>query len=345
MDSDMRAGQPTLTISIVNHGNRDETLSLLEVLADLLDRPEVDIVVLDNASEDGSAEAIASAHPAVRLIAQTQRAGFGANHNTVIRQTDTDYVLLLNDDATMGAENVDCLVEYMEAHPRVAAAGPRIISRSGTRLQTAWAHLGPARAALFAATAGQVAWIQSEGDAPRPVGRLSGCALMLRRAALPVPPVFDEGYFMYAEDSDLCLRLHAAGHEVHFVPAAVVTHRGRQSSAAVPARRRVEQSRSTHRYLGQHYGPIAGAFTRAALALGYTEKAVAAAILLRVLRRPVSGAVPGEFMESAKDALRVPAGAGLRELADEYNEGHGPRPHEPGFAGAPGAERGGPRGG
>jgi N-acetylglucosaminyl-diphospho-decaprenol L-rhamnosyltransferase len=307
-----------LTISIVNHGNRDSTLVLLGALAEVETRPDMEIVVLDNASADGSAQAIPAARPAVRVIAQGHRAGFGANHNTVIGETGSDYVLLLNDDAVMDGQNVRLLMDYMDSHPQVAAAGPRIVSAAGTRLQTAWSHLGPARAALFACTAGQRFWVQSGGSVPRAVGRLSGCALMLRRAALPTP-AFDEGFFMYAEDSDLSVRLRASGHELHFVPGAVATHGGRQSSATAPARRRVEQSRSTHRYLDKHYGALASAFTRAALALGYGEKALAAATLSFMLRRQVFGASASEFAGAARDALRVPSGPGLRELADDYN--------------------------
>jgi N-acetylglucosaminyl-diphospho-decaprenol L-rhamnosyltransferase len=237
---------------------------------------------------------------------------------------------LLNDDAMIDAAGVDDLLQYMESHPWVSAAGPRIISPAGTRLQTAWAPFGPVRAALFAASAGQWGWVQSKGDQPRPVGRLSGCALMLRRGTLPAP-VFDEDFFMYAEDSDLCLRLRQAGHEVHFVPSAVVTHHGRQSSSAVPERRRVEQARSTQRFLAKHYPPVAGAFTRGAMALGYLEKAVAHAVLSWILRRSVSGATSGELTGAARDVLRTPAGPGLRELAEIYNLRNPsvPREHAP----------------
>jgi GT2 family glycosyltransferase len=334
-----RHTSPTLTISIVNHGNRDQTLALLDALAGLRVRPDVEVVVLDNASDDGSVEAIAALRPPVRLIAQPFRAGFGANHNTVIARTGADYVLLLNDDALTTPEDVDRLVGYMEDHPRVAAAGPAIESPSGARLQTAWAPLAPAAAARFAVSAGQSGWVESAADRPRAVGRLSGCALMLRRAALPPAPVFDEGFFMYAEDSDLCARLRAAGHEVHHVPAARVVHRGRQSSSAVPRRRRVEQARSTHRYLHKHLGPVARRFVQLALALGQLEKALLAGTLSRLLRRPVAGALPGEFADAARDALRVPLGPGLRELADEYNERHAEAEPEPGIPAAPGRGR------
>jgi N-acetylglucosaminyl-diphospho-decaprenol L-rhamnosyltransferase len=314
----MTAENSTLTISIVNHRNREQTLALLDGLADLPQRPDIGTVVLDNASEDGSAKAISTAHPSVRVIARSSRAGFGANHNLVIQQTDSKYVLLLNDDAMIDAASVDELVDYLGAHEKVAAAGPRIVSPTGRQLQTAWGPFGPARAALFAATAGQLGWIQSKGKSPRAVGRLSGCALILRRSALPVP-AFDEGFFMYAEDSDLCMRLRSAGHEVHFVPSAVVTHHGRQSTAAVPERRRVEQARSTHRFLAKHYGPLTSAFIRGALALGYLEKAVARSLLSLLMRRKVFGAASGEFTNAAKDVLRSPAGPGLRELAEDYN--------------------------
>ncbi len=259
-------------------------MALLEDLADLRNRDNVEVVVLDNASDDGSANAITTAYPDVSVVAQPYRAGFGANHNRVIRESRSEYVLLLNDDATTDAGSVDLLVDYLARNPEVSAVGPRILSPAGARLQTAWAKLGPTRAALFAATAGQVGWVQSTARSARKVGRVSGCALMLRRSALP-DPVFDEDFFMYAEDSDLCSRLWRSGSEVHFVPGAEVIHQGRQSSAAVPHRRRVEQARSTRHYLHKHYGPTLSWATRVLLAIGYLEKLAADALISRVLKR------------------------------------------------------------
>lgn len=312
-----------LVVSVVNHENRDRVLALLASLEGEARGDLFRIAVLDNASTDGSVEAIRRQHPEVQVIAQRYRAGFGSNHNRVLAASDEPYVLLINDDARIAPDHVAGLLEYMRAHPSVGAVAPEIIGADGQRQQTAWALPTPASALLFALSLGQIGWVQSTGEHPRRVGRLSGCVLLLRRDAVERVGGFDEAFFMYAEDADLAHRLQEAGFESHFVPTFSATHESQQSSAAHPRRRQNEQWRSMGLYLRKHLSRPKELAVRALLAMGFAAKTLAATAGLGGRGR--GKALASEFATSCFYALGLRGGPGLRELADAFNGDAGVR--------------------
>lgn len=297
-----------VSVSIVNTNSRRLLLACLESLAGA----DAEIVVLDNASEDGSAAAVRERFPEVRLIAQDFRAGFGANHNTVIRATSGRYVYVLNEDTTADDWGLDRMVAYLDAHPRVAALGPRLVYPGGRRQDSAWRFPTPLVSALGLVTLGRAGVKQSHGDIPRAVDWVTGAALLVRRRALDEVGLFDEGFFLYSEEVDLQFRLRRAGWDVHFFPEVTVVHHESQFSAAVPERRINEMWRSRHRYWHKHHSR-AGA--RVAAILTGAQYAMRAAL------SPIAGRDPGlgtRMRLHARDAWRV-RGPGLRELADEWN--------------------------
>ena len=294
-----------LSVSIVNTNSRELLLACLETLR----KASAEVVVLDNASEDGSVDAVRERFPEVRLIAQDFRAGFGANHNTVIRATSGRYVYVLNEDTTADDWAFDRVLAYLDAHPRVAVLGPRLVYPSGALQDSAWRFPTPLVSTLGLLTVGKVGIKQSGGDVPRAVDWVMGAALVLRREALDQVGLFDEEFFLYSEEVDLQFRLRRAGWEVHYFPAATVVHHESQFSAEIPERRIHEMWRSRHRYWRKHHS---GAGARvAALAIGaqYAVRAVAA---------PLARQNPRRMLLHARDAWRV-SGPGLRELADEWN--------------------------
>jgi N-acetylglucosaminyl-diphospho-decaprenol L-rhamnosyltransferase len=299
---------PDLSVSIVNTNSRALLLACLDSLAGT----EAEIVVLDNASEDGSADAVRERFPDVRVIAQSHRAGFGANHNTVIRATTGRYVYVLNEDTTARDWGFEGLTAYLDDHPRVAALGPRLVYPDSRLQDSAWRFPTPLVSTRALLSLGRLGVTQSGGDVPRAVDWVTGAALVLRREALDEVGLFDESFFLYSEEVDLQARLHRAGWEVHYFPRASVVHHESQFSADIPERRINEMWRSRHRYWQKHH---TGAGARvAALATG-AQYAVRA-ILSPVARRdPGAGA---RMRLHARDAWRV-TGPGLRELADEWN--------------------------
>jgi GT2 family glycosyltransferase len=299
---------PDLSVSIVNTNSRELLLACLESLAGTA----AEVVVLDNASEDGSAEAVRERFPDVRLIAQSHRAGFGANHNTVIRATTGRYVYVLNEDTTAGDWGFEALTTYLDAHPRVAALGPRLVYPDGRLQDSAWRFPTPLVSMLGLVSLGRLGVTQSRGDAPRAVDWVMGAAVVLRREALDEVGLFDEGFFLYSEEVDLQTRLRRAGWEVHYFPLVSVVHHESQFSADIPERRINEMWRSRHRYWQKHHS---GAGARiAALATG-AQYAARAALSPVARRDPRLGA---RMRLHAHDSLRV-TGPGLRELADEWN--------------------------
>ncbi len=312
------ASRADVTVSIVNTDNRGLLLACLETL----DPGEAEIVVLDNASEDGSAEAVRERFPDVRAIAQDFRTGFGANHNTIVRSTSGRYVYVLNEDTTSEPGAFDRMVSYLDAHPEVGALGPRIVYPDGRLQASAWRFPGPVANTIGALTLSKLGLVQSGGDRIKRVDWVMGAALLVRRAALERAGLFDEGFFLYSEETDLCFRIASAGYEIHYFPPVTVVHHVGQTSAKIPERRINEQWRSRHRYWAKHHSP-AGARV-AALAMGwqYVLRAGIAALVLRLPegRRPipVRPTDPAEFRLHARDAWRV-TGPGLQELAEEWN--------------------------
>ena len=294
-----------LSVSIVNTNSRELLLACLETLRGV----NAELVVLDNASEDGSVEALRERFLDVRVLVQNFRAGFGANHNTVIRATTGRYVYVLNEDTTADDWALDRIVAYLDANPRVAVLGPRLVYPDGRLQDSAWRFPTPFVAGVGLLTAGKVGVKQSRGNAVRGVDWVMGAALVLRREALDEVGLFDEEFFLYSEEVDLQFRLRQAGWEVRYFPEATVVHHESQFSAEIPERRINEMWRSRHRYWRKHHS---GAGARvAALATGaqYAVRAAGAPLAHRSARR---------MLLHVRDSWRV-TGPGLRELADDWN--------------------------
>jgi GT2 family glycosyltransferase len=308
-----------LVVAIVNHSNRDDTLACLESLeADRERGLSVRVVVLDNASDDGSVDAIRAAHPHVEVIAQEVRRGFGANQNAIIQATSSRYVLALNNDTLVERGALDTLVRYLDEHPGVGAAGPRVVGRDGEPQLSAWTFPTVWNAAVHV-----VAGSRPAGPAPAEVGYVSGCALMLRRSVLTEIGGFDEDYFMYAEEKDLCRRIHDAGSKVELVPSATVVHLEARSSAGASARRETEFWRSQRLYLRKHHSTAGALAIEAQTALQRLALAavvgVAGALPARLRPRQAQPGLARQLAHQARSSLRPPHGPGLRELADEQN--------------------------
>lgn len=312
-----------LTVSIVNHSNRALLLECLDSLSANLPRScSAEIVVLDNASDDGSVAAVRHSFPQVRLIEQRHRAGFAANHNAIIRSTNSRYVMVLNDDAIVGPGVVEFLVSYMDSHPYVGAAAPQVVSRDGTPQQTAWRFPTPGIALTFAVSLGKFGGTQSHARTTGRVDALSGCAMIIRRSALQRVGCFDERFYMYLEDVDLCLRLHQAGFEAHFIPSLRVHHRGQQSSTTTGDRRQNEEWRSRHLYWDKHYSPTAAHAAAILMGIGFAARGVVA-MLARPLPLSTNTRIrrwsSAENWGAARKAWRGVREPGLRELAADWN--------------------------
>jgi N-acetylglucosaminyl-diphospho-decaprenol L-rhamnosyltransferase len=322
-----------LTISIVNAGSRDALLACLASLRRSIHGDmAVEVVVLDNASGDGSVEAVRQRFPEVEVIAQEFRAGFASNHNRVIRRTSGRYILVANPDTFSEDWCLARLVSELDGQPRVAALGPRLVYPDGRPQASAWRFPTPASCVLGLITSGKAGITQSTGAQPRRVDWLMGSAVVFRREAIEEVGLFDESFFLYFEEVDLCLRLHRAGWEMRYFPEVTVVHHKGDLSGYVPQRRINEWWRGQHQYWRKHHsaaGARVAAFAVGARYLGAAVKATA---------RHEAGRASLMRLEVG-NAWRV-KGPGLREVAEAWNNGLGSaRARPPGELDADGESR------
>jgi len=239
---------------VVNH---EAGAALLECVASLRAEGVVEVIVVDNASSDGSTEALVSADGAVRLVQTGTNLGYGAAANRGIDATGLELVLVSNPDVAVHGGALAALVEVLGADPVLAVAGPRILEADGTRYPSARRFpslVDAAGHALLGDLAPNNRFTRRyrmgdlATDQVTEVDWVSGACFLARRRALEELGGFDESYFMYAEDTDLCWRARRAGWGVVYVPDAVVTHVQGISTARRPYRMLVAHHRSVFRF-------------------------------------------------------------------------------------------------
>lgn len=205
----------------------------------------VEVVVVDNASDDGSAEMIRAEFPQAQLILNRGNAGFAAANNQAIAQARGQVLFLLNPDAYLLPGALTGLVRFLTEHPEAAAAGPNVLNPDGTWQAAAFRF--PTLWDLFCeAVFLSVLWPRSplfsrkelggfHRDAAREVDWVQGCALAVRRPVWDSVGPFDEGYWMYVEELDWCRRAKGMGYRIFFTPDAQVVHYGKRSVARARA--------------------------------------------------------------------------------------------------------------
>ncbi len=221
-----------VTIVIVSFNTKAALEGCLASLAAHPPSAAHDVVVVDNASSDGTPEAIRANWPAVRLVEMGRNVGFAAANNAGIRGASGGLVLLLNSDTLVPAGAVDTLVGRLEAEPGSAAAGPRIVDADGRPELSFGAMIGPfaefrQKVIVSLQARGVPAVTRYVDRATRRTHRpdwVSGACLLVRRADALAAGLLDERYFLYAEDVDFCAALRALGKEILFVPDAEIVH-------------------------------------------------------------------------------------------------------------------------
>ncbi len=233
----------SLTVVVVTFNARADALACLSSLHTHPPARPWDVVVVDNDSADGTADAIAATWPDVRLVRLETNVGFAAANNVGIRATAGDLVLLLNSDTLVGAGQIEALCAALEGEPAAAAAGPRLVDGQGRQELSYGRMLSPmnearqkARAWLLAAGP-DIARRRIAADMRRRqfVDWVSGACLLVRRTPAEQVGLLDERFFMYCEDVDFCAALREAGHRILYAPDVVVTHLRGRSRAAAPA--------------------------------------------------------------------------------------------------------------
>ncbi len=302
--------EPALSYCVVNTNGREHLLACL----DAIERThpagvEREILVLDNASDDGSAEAVRARGGDVRLIALERRAGKAENDSTMMREAAGRYCLLLNEDSELRPGAAEALVAALDGDPRAGAAGARLLDSGGRPVPCAWRFPGVGTALAGALFLHRPLTVQSRETVTRRVDWAQSSALLVRREAAAEVGYLDPAFFVYYDECDFCRRLADRGRHTLFVPAAEAVHHDQLSTdlaAGLP--RIVEFHRNRDLYMRKHHGGTAALAVRVLTAWSYAVRALAAAVL---------PSQPGRvYRAHARQALFPGRGASLRDRAE-----------------------------
>lgn len=269
--------EPLADVIVVSYNSHEYLRGCVEPLAE---DPEFRVVVVDNASSDQSLEAVDGLD--VVRVARDRNVGFARACNEGSALSAAPYVLFLNPDARIRPEDARRLIAVAERDEGIAIVGPRTVDFEGTLVHSQRRFLAVssiwAQALFLHHFFPAAAWtdgiVREEELYARPGSPdwLSGACLLARRTTLERLGGFDECFFMYCEDQDLCRRARAAGFEVRYEPSAVAAHVGGASAPRAASFPVLVQSR--RRYLAKHHGRAAVAMGRAGLALGESIRLV-----------------------------------------------------------------------
>jgi GT2 family glycosyltransferase len=304
-----------LSFCVVNTEQRELLVRCLDAIATAREGLdfETEVLVLDNASRDGSATAARRHQVAPEVIALQHRRGKGENDTALLKRARGRYALLLNEDSELRPAAVTTLRDALEERPEAAAAGARLLRPDGTVQPSAWRFPSPVTALVGALFLHRRLTVQSRGERVRRVDWAQSAALLVRTEAAREIEWFDPAFFVYSDEVDFCRRLRDAGWRTLYVPGAQVVHHEQLSTGAVPERRIVELSRNRDRYMRKHHSAGAAATVRVLTAWAYAVRSLAALAL--------PGHDPRRYWRHVTATLRPDRGEGLREAAIEHNRG------------------------
>ena len=303
-----------LSYCVVNTNGRELLLACLEAIA-RTNPPDLEreILVLDNASDDGSADAVRAHDGSIRLIALDRREGKAANDSRLLQEAGGELCLLLNEDSELQPGAVAALVGALRSDREAAAAGAQLLTPDGREVPCAWRLPGVETALAGAVFLHRRATVESGGTATRPVGWVQSSAMLVRRKAAEQVGWLDPDFFVYSDETDFCKRLTDAGWRILHVPSARAIHHDQMAQdAAGSERRTVEYHRNRDLYLRKHLGSTTAFLLRPLLAWPYLLRTAAALVLPRHDAR--------RYWLHARQALAPGGGEGIREAAEAYNQ-------------------------
>lgn len=259
----MTPSNPDITIIIINWNTRDMLADCLDSIRQHADGLNLDIIVVDNASSDGSQTMLQENYPDVQLIANQDNVGFAKANNQAMQVAQGRYFLLWNSDAFAQPDSMQALLRLADAQPKAGLIGAQLRNQDGSfqASHTPFPHLW--QEFLILTALGRRMYGNSypsrgpeEEYGPQQVDYVEGACMLVRREAYEQVGGLDEGYFMYAEEVDWCKTLKQAGWQIWYQPESKVTHLGGASSSGRRTRREADLYRSRVRFFNKHYGPF-----------------------------------------------------------------------------------------
>ena len=254
---------PDLAISIVNTNTKDDTLRCLKSLREKSGNLDLEIVVTDNASTDGSVEAIETQFPEVQVIKNSENVGFGRACNQGARMTTAPIIFFLNPDTEIVEGSLEALIESFAAHPNAGIIGSVLLDPDGVTPQQCVRNLPTLRALLYQFTV--LRWFGIFKDAFKrycdvpigferttPVESVMGASLAILRYVYDQIGGFDEAFFIYYEEVDVCKRTRDAGYEVFIEPASRILHLGGTTARSFRLLMAISRMESLLHYVRKH---------------------------------------------------------------------------------------------
>lgn len=277
---------PDLSIVILTYNIREMALECLESVRKVSEGLKVEIIVSDNGSNDGVQEAIRQKFPEVILVENSENLGYASGNNRGIQVSNGRYVLILNPDTVVDKDTFKLTLQYMENNPKCGIVGCRVLNQDGT-VQQSWFPEWSLRYAAWIAFGlqilfpinrinGRLTLSRKSPKQPVIVDRILGCFLWIRRKVIEQVGMFDEEFFLYGEEEDLCRRIRDKGWEVHYYPQPKIIHYGGQSTRLVAERARIESNVSKLRWMKKH---------RSSMAVFVFRLIWSGALLIRILLR------------------------------------------------------------
>jgi N-acetylglucosaminyl-diphospho-decaprenol L-rhamnosyltransferase len=253
--------RPDVSAIIVNWNTHDLLAQCLASLLDTIGSLDMEVLVVDNASSDGSQAMVGSRFPDVRLIENKENVGFARANNQAIALSRGRYALMINSDAIATPGAIQAMVDWADAESHAGIVGAQLLNPDGsfqashTSFPTLWQEF------LILTGLGRLLrgrWYPSRGPmqdrGPQLVDYVEGACLLVRRQAMEEVGGLDEGYFMYAEEVDWCYAMKQGGWQVWYQPNARIIHYGGASSCHRRTQREADLYRSRVRFFRKHYG-------------------------------------------------------------------------------------------
>jgi GT2 family glycosyltransferase len=251
---------------------------LRDCLRSILNSPSrcsFEVIVVDDASSDGTAAMVQEEFPAVRLIVNSQAVGYARSNNQALAVTSGRALLLLNSDTVVLPGALDALFAFLEGEPTVGMVGARLLNADGSLQRSAWRGFPSLRTAAIDALylwrlAPRLRWVRASevlerNDGPIEVDHLLGACMMVRREVLEALGGMDESLFVFFADTEWCYRIRQAGWRVFLFPSAQIVHLGQHSIKQNPERRLPEQYQTWVWFYRKHHGSFAGTLCLKAL--------------------------------------------------------------------------------
>ena len=256
---------PDLSVVILTYNTRELALNCIDSVIKASEGLDVEIIATDNGSTDGTLEAIRDRFPNVIIVENKENLGFSGGNNRGIAVGTGRYILVLNPDTVVHKDALKLTMEYAEAHPECGMVGCRVLHPNGTvqkswfaewsLFQAAWEALGLQVVMPLSRIDGK---LKFSGKAPGqavPVDRILGCFMWMSRKVIETVGMFDERFFLYCEEEDMCRRIRDHGLEVHYFPGAEIVHLGGQTTYNISDFSRIQTNISKVLWMKKYRGP------------------------------------------------------------------------------------------